>query len=201
MIKIGLTGGIGSGKSTVAQFFEGLGIAVYYADIEAKNLMMENSTLKMGILKLFGTESYLNDGSINRSYIASKVFGNTRNLRELNKLVHPLVATHFEAWCAQQTSIYVIKEAAILFENEGYKNCDYTLLITTPKELRIQRVQRRDHSTRDQILARMGTQWSDHEKMALADCVLVNIDLEKTRSEVLRVDIHLKRRIARGWKS
>lgn len=201
MIKIGLTGGIGSGKSTVAQFFEGLGIAVYYADIEAKKLMMENSTLKMGILKLFGTESYLNDGSINRSYIASKVFGNTRNLRELNKLVHPLVATHFEAWCAQQTSIYVIKEAAILFENEGYKNCDYTLLITAPKELRIQRVQQRDHSTRDQILARMGTQWSDHEKMALADCVLVNIDLEKTRSEVLRVDTHLKRRIARGWKS
>lgn len=199
IIKVGLTGGIGSGKSTVARFFEEVGIPVYYADTEAKRLMVENGNLRKGIIELFGVKSYIEETTLNRSYIAGKVFGNTKNLDALNRLVHPAVAQDFESWCLKQTSRYVIKEAAILFENDGYKRCDYTILIVAPKEIRIQRVQKRDNSTRDEILARMGAQWSDLEKIALADCVITNMHLEKTYQEILRLDVHLKRRIERGW--
>lgn len=199
MIKVGLTGGIGSGKSTVAGFFEDLGIAVYYADVHAKTLMLEDATLKKGILKLFGKEAYRDGKTLNREFIAGKVFGNPQNLKALNSLVHPVVSTHFDTWCLRQKSPYVIKEAAILFENGGYHKCDYTIVVIAPIEIRIKRVQQRDHTTREQIISRVRAQWGDYEKIARADCVITNLDLAKTSEEVSRIDVHLKRRIERGW--
>ncbi|WP_025741644.1 dephospho-CoA kinase [Aquimarina pacifica] len=184
---VGITGGIGSGKSTVAQMFKKLGIPIYIADDEAKKMMNTNETIKKEIISLFGKEAYV-DGVLNRSYISKIVFSNKLLLSKLNKIVHPAVAKHFDDWKDKQKSPYVIKEAAILFENGGYKRCDYTILVSAPLEIRIQRVLKRDMVTVEQIQSRIDNQWTDAQKIPLADFVINNIDLSKTELKVCEIN-------------
>ncbi|MBG6132100.1 dephospho-CoA kinase [Aquimarina sp. EL_43] len=183
---VGLTGGIGSGKSTVAKMFEQLGVAVYIADIEAKRLMNEDALVKKQIIDLLGNDSYINE-ELNRSYIANVVFNDSSKLLQLNAIVHPAVANHFDCWKSKQKGNYVVKEAAILFENEGHKQCDYTILVSAPIETRIERVLKRDKTTREDILSRMNNQWEDARKIPLADFVIYNKNIEDTENQVHKV--------------
>lgn len=186
---IGLTGGIGSGKSTVANYIASKGIPVYIADEEAKKIM-ERDDVKQQIQNLF-TESILNfDNTLNRKKIAEFVFNNPEKLKELNAIVHPEVQLHFNNWLKEHKNFpYIIKEVAILFETGGNKQCDKVILITAPKELRIERAMKRDNITRKDILVRINNQLDDSEKKELSDFVVENIDLNIT---LLKVDEILK---------
>jgi len=183
---VGLTGGIGSGKTTVAKMFEDLGVPVYIADIEAKNLSNRSKIIKRKIIELLGEEAY-RENELNRSFVANKIFNDANLLEAVNKIIHPKVAAHFKKWFAKQNSTYCIKEAAILFENGGYKKCDLTILVTAPIEVRIDRVIKRDKTSRESILERISNQWSDEEKKKLADIIIENIDLSTTKKEVIRI--------------
>lgn len=186
MIRVGLTGGIGSGKSTVAQYFRDLGIPVYEADTAAKRLMNTEVTLVQQIKDLLGEGAYSPEG-LNRSYIAEKVFGNSNLLAQLNALVHPVVRQDFNTWAASQQAPYVLQEAAILFETGGHDHFDYNILVTAPEETRIRRVMKRDGTSRKQVEARLSNQWKDDRKIPLADFVLDNRDRRKTRTNVRRI--------------
>ncbi len=184
---VGLTGGIGSGKSTVAKMFKKLGVAVYIADDEAKKLMNEDVLLKEQIIELFGEKAYT-ASQLNRPYIANIVFNEEEKLNKLNAIVHPAVAKHFDDWKNQQPGKYVIKEAAVLFENEGYKQCDYIILVVAPEEVRIQRVLKRDESmSRKEIQARINNQWEDSRKIDLSDFVIFNDDIEETKLKTYEI--------------
>ncbi|PSR09116.1 MAG: dephospho-CoA kinase [Candidatus Arcticimaribacter sp.] len=181
---IGLTGGIGSGKSKVALRFSALGIPCYIADDRAKDLMNTSADLKEAICKLFGSESY-SGGVLNRPYIANVVFKDATALAQLNALVHPAVAQDFIEWVAKQEAPYVIKEAAILFENGGSKLCDSIILITAPEAVRLKRVLARDNSSVQEIEDRMSKQWSDERKIPLADYHIENMEWNDT---ILKID-------------
>lgn len=180
---VGLTGGIGSGKTTVAGFFRELGIPVYIADEAGKRLMNTSSEIKQAITELFGEESY-NGNSPNRKFIASRVFNDKAQLEKLNKIIHPAVEADFKGWLSAQLADYVIYEAAILFETGSYKECDLNILVTAPQTLRIDRLQKRDNSSREEIKQRMNNQWSDAKKSELADFIIKNEELQQTRLQV-----------------
>ena len=180
---VGLTGGIGSGKSTIARLFAALGIAVYDSDTEAKKLINTSAEIKKRIVEVFGAEAYA-EGGYNRAYMADIVFRNPDKLAVLNSIVHPVLADYFNQWVALQTSPYVIKEAAILFESGSYKNCDFIITVTAPETLRISRCMSRDGSTEAQVRARMAQQWTDAQRIALSDAVIENINLEETEKRV-----------------
>lgn len=184
MIRVGLTGGIGSGKSTVARVFEVLGIPVYYADEATRQLMNTDEALKKEIINNFGEESYSN-GQLNRPYIASIVFNDKEKLELLNALTHPATIRHANAWMQQQTSPYVIKEAALIFESGSAENLDYVIGVSAPKPLRIQRVMERDHISAEEVQKRMSRQLSEEMKMKLCDFVLVNNDSDLLTPQVL----------------
>ena len=187
---VGLTGGIGSGKSTISKAFAALGIAVFNSDEQAKALIANNAQVKKRIIAAFGEEAYQN-GEYNRAYIAQIVFNNSEKLAILNGIVHPALAEYFKQWAKEQTSPYVLKEAAILFESGSYKDCDYIITVTAPEEVRIARVMARDHCTEAQVRARMAQQWSDAERIALSNAVIENIDLENAKKEVRRIHFQL----------
>lgn len=187
---IGLTGGIGSGKTTVAKMFSKLGVPVYIADTEAKKLTNSSKEIRRELISLLGEESYL-DGVLNRKYVADKIFNDKTLLEAVNKIIHPEVAVHFKMWAAKQKSAYVIKEAAILFENGSYRNFDKIILVTAPRELRIARVAARDDSSPAEIEQRMNNQWSDAKKIKLADFIIENIDLEATQKSVETLHLSL----------
>ncbi len=195
---VGLTGGIGSGKSTAASFFQELGIPIYIADDQAKWLMNNLEPLKKQVQYLLGEEAYTVNG-LNRKYVANKVFSNKGLLQELNKLVHPEVDRHFKSWHQAQKSPYVIKEAAILFENGGYQKCDYMIVVVAPLPTRIQRVMKRDKISEDEVLARIKNQWTDARKISFADAVIENGTLDNLKKRVLRLHDHLTVKISRGW--
>lgn len=186
---IGLTGGIGSGKSTVANYIASKGIPVYIADEEAKKIM-ECDDVKQKIQNLF-TESILNsDNSLNRKKIAEFVFNNPDKLKELNAIVHPEVQLHFKNWLKEHKNHpFIIKEVAILFETGGNKQCDKVILITAPEELRIERAMKRDNLTKKDILVRIKNQISESKKKELSDFVVENINLNNT---FLKIDEILK---------
>ena len=186
MLKIGLTGGIGSGKSTVAETFAQLGIAIYLSDDRAKALMVNNKELKSAIISLFGEESY-KSGQLNRSYIASKVFSDKMELEKLNALVHPELKKDFDLWCVDQTSPYIIKEAAILFESGANRGLDKVILVEAPQELRINRVMNRDKVSYESVLARIDKQWSDERKKSVSDYVVMNDEKCSVLEQVLKV--------------
>lgn len=189
---LGLTGGIGSGKTTVAQMFRGLNVPVYIADEEAKKMMDTDTEIIKQIKLLFGEASYKR-GNLDRKFLAEQVFNNQELLERLNQIVHPAVGKNFDDWKKHQTSPYVVYEAAILFEKGGYKKCDKNLLITAPREVRIQRVKKRDKATSTEIEARMSHQWPDEKKEELADFVIINEELSETRKEVRKIhEIMLK---------
>ena len=181
---IGITGGIGSGKSKVAGYFSELGIPCYTADDRAKYLMNTDAALKESIVHHFGSECYM-DNTLNRSYIADIIFKDKTALAKLNALVHPVVGQDFLNWVEKQNTPYVIKEAAILFESGGAKSCDSIILVTAPKKIRIERVLARDNTTVEAIKDRMSKQWSDSQKTPLADYHIENIVWEET---VLKID-------------
>ena len=183
---IGLTGGIGSGKTTVARMFEELGVPVYIADTEAKALTNRSKIIKRKLTQLLGPRTY-KDGKLDRKYVANIVFSNPEILQQVNAIIHPKVASHFKRWLSRQDAPYAIKEAAILFENGGYKQCDKTILVIAPKNIRIQRIISRDGSTTEEVEARMANQWPDSDKAELADFIIENIDLEVTKNEVIRI--------------
>jgi dephospho-CoA kinase len=186
MRKVGLTGGIGSGKSTVAGYFRDLGVPVYNSDQRARALMEEDDGLRKAISELLGAKAYGATG-LNREYIASRVFKDDALLQALNQLVHPAVRKDFLTWSGQQKAPYILQEAAILFENGAYKGFDRMILVTAPKEIRIRRVMERDSVTREAVEARMENQWETSRKIPLTDYVIENTDLEKTRLRVLQI--------------
>lgn len=185
-MKIGLTGGIGSGKTTVANFFADLGVPVYIADTEARKLQNESEEVIQQITALFGPEAY-KDGILDRKFISGKVFNDPEKLKALNNIVHPQVALHFDRWKEKQDAEYVIYEAAILFEKGGYKKCDFTILVVADHDTKIQRLQKRDASEISEIKARMNNQWPDEKKQKLADFVIENRDLADTCKEVGKI--------------
>ncbi|MFA6944926.1 MAG: dephospho-CoA kinase [Pedobacter sp.] len=175
MLKIGVTGGIGSGKTTVCKVFELLGIPVFYADQVAKSIMHTDPELKKKLLEAFGKKSYSMNGELNRSYISSIVFNNELELEKLNALVHPAVFKAFDTWIAGNSEApYVIKEAALLFESDSYKMCDQSVLVISPLASRISRIKARDGISTEEIQSRINRQLSDDQKMKFADHILVN---------------------------
>ncbi len=186
MTIVGLTGGIGSGKTTVANMFNKLGIPIYIADLEAKKLMNRSKVIKRKLIQLFGTNTY-KDGIVNKVFLAEKIFNDKELLDKMNAIVHPKVKAHLKKWIEKQNSQYVIYEAAILFENGGYKKCDYIITVTAPKIVRIQRVIQRDSSTNQKVEAIMDNQWSDAEKIKLSHFVIKNNSLNQTEIQVKNV--------------
>lgn len=184
---IGLTGGIGSGKSKVVSLFRSLGVPCYVADVEAKRLMITSEKLQKQLTDLLGEEVYV-AGNLNREYIAQIIFSDANKLKALNELVHPAVADDFQHWLKNQKAPYVIKEVAILFENNGHLAVDKSLLITAPTELRIKRVIERDKSSKEAVIARMNNQWEDKQRIPLADYHFENIEWQETQKKV--IDLH-----------
>lgn len=188
MMKVGITGGIGSGKSTVCRLFAQRGIAVYDSDREAKRLMTEDAALRQAIGARFGDEAYA-DGALNRRYLASRVFTDSEALADLNALVHPAVMADFAAWAGRQRSPYVVLESAILFEAGLEHSVDRTVAVVAPFELRLERTCRRDGCDRESVLRRMAVQLDDDTLRDRADYCVVNIreeDLEPTVAELDR---------------
>ncbi len=186
-IKIGITGGIGSGKSYVAKIFQALGVPFYNADKEAKDLMNTSAELKTALVDAFGTSVYGVDNQLDRAYLSSLVFKDQSKLAQLNAIVHPAVIQHGLDWAARQTFAYSLKEAALLFESGSYKTLDYTMLVTAPTEVRIKRVMGRDGLSEQQVEERIDKQMSDDEKCQLADFVLVNDGSRPLLPQVLQL--------------
>lgn len=188
MLKVGITGGIGSGKTTVCKLFETLGIPIYYADDRAKAIMITNEKLIAGLKAEFGNETYLDDGSLNRSYIAGIVFSDKSKLEKLNALVHPAVRIDGDNWFeAQSDKPYALKEAALHFETGGYKLLDKMITVFAPEKVRIERVMKRDNVTAEAVKARIDKQLPDSEKMKKADFVIYNDGSKSLIDQVLAI--------------
>jgi len=184
MLKIGLTGGMGSGKTIVSKIFSVLGVPVFYADDAAKTVMNEDAELKQKIMSLFGDEAYMED-QLNRKYISSIVFSDPFKLEQLNALVHPVTIAAADKWMQQQTTPYVIKEAALMFEAGAAAHLNYVIGVFAPQSMRIQRAMKRDGITREEALARINNQVDDNIKMKLCDFVIVNDEQRSVLSQVL----------------
>jgi dephospho-CoA kinase len=194
---VGLTGGIGSGKTTVAKEFEKLGVPIYIADDEAKKLMNRSKVIRRKLIAIFGKDAYKKD-KLNRPYLAKIIFNDQSLLQKMNAIVHPKVASHFKKWLKKQDAPYVIKEVAILFENGSYKQCDYIITVTATIETRIARLLKRDETTVSKIEAIMKNQWQDEDKIALSQFVIQNdilentvIQVQKTHNQLLKTIISL----------
>lgn len=171
---IGITGGIGSGKTTACKIFQEFGVPVYYADDRAKELMTTNAVLKNKIVQAFGAKAYSGNG-LDRAYLAQQIFGSKEKLSIINGLVHPAVANDFEEWLEERNGEkYVLKEAAILFESGAYQDVDITVLVIAPQDVRLERVVNRDGSSKEDVLKRMNNQWTQERKVKLADHILNN---------------------------
>jgi dephospho-CoA kinase len=191
MLKVGITGNIGSGKTTVSKIFELLGIPVFYADEEAKKVMINDSILVSEIKSVFGEQSYLEDGGLNRKYLASIVFNNNDELNKLNGLVHPAVFRAFDVWEKDHPKApYVIKEAAILFESGSHEFCDKTIMVHAPLETRIERVVKRDGLSASEVQRRDLKQFSEEKKSSLADYIIKNDGTELVIPQVLKLHEH-----------
>tara|TARA_Y100000768_G_scaffold383202_1_gene364926 strand:+ start:226 stop:819 length:594 start_codon:yes stop_codon:yes gene_type:complete len=180
MMKVGLTGGIGSGKTTVCRVFEKLGVPVYYSDDRAKALYIESKEVKQQVIDLLGEDAYLENGALNKQYISEKVFNDKALLQQLNAILHPAVAKDYASWLEQHKAApYTLKEAAILIESGAYKNCDQLIVVTAPEVVRIERVTQRDGVEQAAIKARMNNQMQEAERVEYADFILEN-DGEKS---------------------
>jgi len=186
MMVVGLTGGVGSGKTTVAKLFESLNVPIYIADIEAKHLMNNSKEIKSKLVSLFGEAAYLND-ELNKPFIADKIFNNKTYLDQMNAIVHPEVGAHFKRWLKQQQTPYVIKEVAIIFEHQQQSQYDLIISVIANKDLRLQRVLKRDHSTSEKVLAIMKNQMSDVDKAKLSDFVILNNDKSTLDNQVQKI--------------
>ena len=183
MYKVGLTGGIGSGKSTVAELLNIRGVAIYDSDSRAKELMNGNEALREALIAAFGAECYT-DAGLNRAWLAERVFGNKAELERLNAIVHPAVMRDFAAWAETAEGDYVVMESAILLEAGLESHVDVVVAVMAPKELRLQRAMQRDGATEAQIEERMRNQMSDDERTERAKYAIVNIDLDELEEDV-----------------
>ena len=188
MIKVGITGGIGSGKSTICNFFALLGIPVFNADLEAKRIMNESALIRSKMMMNFGKDIYLPNQTIDRKKLAGMIFNSPSLLQKVNFIIHPEVRNYFFEWSNRQNSPYVVHEAAILFESGFYEMMDYTILITAPEQLRIDRVMKRDGNSAEEIKDRMSKQWTDDEKMKLADITIINDNRELVLPRLIELD-------------
>jgi len=186
MIKVALTGGIGSGKTTVAFFFKELGVPIYFADNEAKRLMQSSKVIKRKLVEEFGKNTYIKN-KLNKPFLAKIIFNNKEKLEIINKIVHPVVSNSFKIWIRKQNSVYIIQENAILFENNKAHNFDYIITVTAPIEEKIKRVIARDKVSREQVLARMKSQLTDNEKIKKSNAVINNLQLNKTKKQVVKI--------------
>jgi dephospho-CoA kinase len=194
-LQIGITGGIGSGKTTVCKIFETLEIPVYYADERAKWLMANDPELKQAIKDTFGTNTYDADGNLDRQHLASIVFNDPDKLQQLNALVHPAVARDSEAWNEQQSGEpYTLREAALIYEAGIDQQLDYVIVVTAPVETRIQRVVQRDQTTREAVESRMNKQMPEKEKVKRADFVIYNDGERALIPQVLAIHRELLRK-------
>ena len=183
---IGLTGGIGSGKTTLANYFDSLGIPVFIADDEAKRLMQSSAILE-AIKTSFG-DAIFENGQLNRQQLAAIVFSDPEKLNQLNNIIHPAVKKQFTIWLSQyQTAPFVIYEAAILFESGSYQNCDIIITITAPFEDRIARVMQRDSSSREQVVMRINAQWTDEQRISKSDFVIDNTDTDTAKQIINKI--------------
>lgn len=183
---IGLTGGIGSGKTTIANYFNTLGVPLYIADDEAKAILY-TPLASQEVKEAFG-ETVFTDGILDKAKLASVVFNSPEKLKMLNAIIHPKVKKHFAEWIKlHEHENIIIKEAAILFESGSYKDCDKIILVTAPVEVRIKRVMDRDSTTREKVLERMNTQWTDEKKAELSDYIITNIELEEAKKQAVKI--------------
>lgn len=189
MLRIGLTGGIGSGKTTVAKVFETLGIPVYYADDNAKYLMNNNAVLKASVSRHFGEDVYKN-GELDRKYLAAIVFNNKEKLELLNSLTHPITIRDAEEWMNRQTTPYVIKEAALLFESGAAEKLDYIIGVYAPQHIRVERVMKRDNLPVEEVMKRISRQIDEEMKMKLCNFVITNNDQQLVIPQIL--ELHRK---------
>ena len=192
MVKVGITGGIGSGKSTACKVFKVLGIPVFEADSAGKQLMNTDAELQAQLIDLFGSSVYLPDQTIDRKYLSEIVFNNPSLLAKLNSIVHPAVRKAFESWVQNQRSPYVLLEAAILFESGFYKQLDKTIVVVTDEAERVERVMKRDSITEEQVRQRIHNQWTDEQRINLADFVIGNNDNELIIPQIVEIDKKLR---------
>ncbi len=191
MLKIGITGGIGNGKTTVCRLFELFGIPVYYADDEAKKILNSDNKVKESVLKIFGNSILSAEGIIDRKKLAGLVFNKKEELDKLNAIIHPAVGLHFDNWVNQQKAPYCIKEAAILFESGAYKQVDKIITVLAPLELKIMRSIKRDGITKEEVMVRIQNQLSDEEKVKRSDFVIVNDEQQLLIPQVLKLHTQL----------
>jgi len=189
MKQIGITGGIGSGKTTICKTFRLLGMPVYEADAEAKRLQDENQEIKRGLIDLFGPSIYFENGKLDRKKLASLIFSEKTLLNKVNQLVHPVVHAHYEHWLTLNShASYIIYEAAILFESGFYKDMDEVILVTAPEETRVARVVNRDKLTPGEVKSRVRNQWPESEKRKLANHIIENDNSNLIIPQVVELD-------------
>ena len=191
MKKIGITGGIGSGKSVVGQILEAMHFPVYYSDQQSKILVETDPVIREELIKLLGMKVYL-DGKLNRPFLTQQLFSNDDLRLKINQIIHPKVREAFTNWVNKQSSNLVFNEAAILFETGAYQLMDYNILVTAPLELKIERVLKRDNITINEIQERISKQWSDEEKIPLADFVIVNDEVKPLLQQIEAILIKVK---------
>ncbi len=193
MRNIGLTGGIGSGKSTVSKMLLSRNIPVYDSDSKAKILMNSSEEIREKIIKYFGNDSYVNN-ELNKKYISNIIFNNKSEIKKINSLVHPIVYKDFEEWKKNIVSNYIIFESALIFETGFYKKNDFNILVVSDLENRIKRVMIRDGLKENDVLMRIKNQWSDEKKIPLSDYVIINNSMEKTKKQVLKMIIQINKK-------
>lgn len=193
-LKVGITGGIGSGKSFVANIFKVMGIPFYDADREAKLLMNEHPAIQEGLIAAFGPQVYTADGSLDRKWLAEQVFGDGDKLNVLNGIVHPIVIKHGEEWALRQASPYSLKEAALLIESGSYLSLDCLILVSAPEELRIERVMLRDQISREAVIARIKKQMPEEEKKKYADFIVLNDGISPLLPQILNIHQQILKR-------
>lgn len=194
MLSVGISGGMGSGKTLVCAIFKVLGISVYNSDLEAKRIMETNEQVKKEIINLLGEESYLNNMTLNRKYIAEKIFNHIELLSGINQIVHPAVREDAEIWSKKipRNNSYFLRESAILFETGIYKQLNYNILVIAPRELRLHRIKNRDRLSEEEIASRMNQQWSDEQKLPLTDFVIINDEKTFLIPQILQIHKCLK---------
>lgn len=186
-LKIGITGGIGSGKSTICNIFAQLGVPVYNADEMAKWLMQHQPALQQAIKKIFGTKAYVTNDTLNRAHIAKLAFANPNMLKQLNAVVHPAVLTHFNDWASKQQNNYIVKEAALMFESNSFLDVDAIVTISAPEALRIKRTIARDQTDKQSVMKRIKNQMPEELKIKLADFVITNNETVPLLPQIMRL--------------
>lgn len=193
MLRVGITGGIGSGKSTVARMFGLLDVPVYYADDEAKKLMNHDPEIQNQVIAIFGTGAYVHN-ALDRAFVGKAAFSAPEKLKALNEVVHPAVIAHGQKWMAAQNARYILKEAALIFESESYKQLDLVIGVWCPLEVRISRVMQRDNINREEVLARVAMQMNEEDKMKRCDFLIHNDELQPVIPQVLALHAQLLER-------